>query len=145
MQITTMGKSNIVEIVSNQSSNERLEKVSAEKLVDISFNQDKILSKSCRPKKETVDKTLTKKKDEGNKENLPDDDDDGAIVISSDEEEKVEEEKDEKEARFEDLKRRAYQFLDQFFEENPSMLAELKAKLEVQLLKLRHYYDPVSI
>ena len=142
LQITTMGKSNIVEIVSNQSSNERLEKDSGEKLkagreklVDISFNQDKILSKSCRSKKEKVDKTLTKKKDEGNEENLPDYDD-GAIVISSDEEEKVEEENDEKEARFEDLKRRAYQFLDQFFEQNPSMLAELKAKLEVQLLKL---------
>ena len=142
LQITTMGKSNIVEIVSNQSSNERLEKDSGEKLkagreklVDISFNQDKILSKSCRSKKEKVDKTLTKKKDEGNEEDLPDYDD-GAIVISSDEEEKVEEENDEKEARFEDLKRRAYQFLDQFFEQNPSMLAELKAKLEVQLLKL---------
>ena len=141
LQITTMGKSNIVEIVSNQSSNERLEKDSGEKLkagreklVDISFNQDKILSKSCRSKKEKVDKTLTKKKDEGNEENLPDYDD-GAIVISSDEEEKVEEENDEKEARFEDLKRRAYQFLDQFFEQNPSMLAELKAKLEVQLLR----------
>ena len=142
LQITTMGKSNIVEIVSNQSSNERLEKDSGEKLkagreklVDISFNQDKILSKSCMSKKEKVDKTLTKKEDEGNEENLPDYDD-GAIVISSDEEEKVEEENDEKEVRFEDLKRRAYQFLDQFFEQNPSMLAELKAKLEVQLLKL---------
>jgi len=118
----------------NQSSNERLEKDSAEntgreKLVDISFNQ--ILSKSRRPRTETVDKSLSKKKDEGNKENLPDDDDDGAIVISSDEEEKeVEEENYEK--KFEDLKRRAYQFLDQFFEENPSMLAELKAKLEME-------------
>ena len=135
-----MSKSNVVKILSNQSSNERLEKDSAEKLrktgreklVDISFNQ--ILSKSCsRPKKETVDKSLSKKKDEGNKENLPDDDD-IAIVISSDEEEKeVEEENYEK--KFEDLKRRAYHFLDQFFEENPSMLAELKAKLEVELLK----------
>ena len=64
------------------------------------------------------------------------DDEDGAIVISSDEEEKeVEEENDEKEGKFEDLKRRAYQFLDQFFEQNPSMLAELKARLEVHLLK----------
>ena len=53
------------------------------------------------------------------------------LVISSDEEEDAKKGNDEKRFDFEDLKRRAYQFLDQFFDKNPSMLAELRAKLEV--------------
>ena len=135
-----MGKSNVIEIVSHQNKNERVErekysgvelKAGRDKLVDISFNQATLLRKPGSLKKNTIDEDFAKEKGDENKENLLGDDDATIVIISSDDEED-----EKKETRFEDLKRRAFQFLDQFFEENPSMLAELKAKLEVRFILL---------
>jgi len=139
-----MGKPNIIGIVSHQSENGRLEKEKdsevplkseREKLVDISFNRGTLLrTRPCSTKNIRIDQDFPKEKGDENKENLLGDDD-ATIVISSDEEEDAKKGNDEKRFDFEDLKRRAYQFLDQFFDKNPSMLAELKAKLEMEDLQ----------
>ena len=132
LQRAAMGKPNIIGIVSHQSENGRLEKEKdsevplkseREKLVNISFNRGTLLrTRPCSTKNIRIDQDFPKEKGDENKENLLGDED-ATIVISSDEEE------DAKKGN--DLKRRAYQFLDQFFDKNPSMLAELRAKLEV--------------
>ena len=144
LQRAAMGKPNIIGIVSHQNENGRLEKekdsevllkTEREKLVDISFNRGTLLrTRPCSTKNIRIDQDFPKEKGDENKENLLGDDD-ATIVISSDEEEDAKKGNDEK--MFEDLKRRAYQFLDQFFDKNPSMLAELKAKLEVGFVILK--------
>ena len=138
LQRAAMGKPNIIGIVSHQSENGRLEKekdsevllkTEREKLVDFSLNRGTLLrTRPCSTKNIRIDQDFPKEKGDENKENLLGDED-ATIVISSDEEEDAKKGNDEQ--MFEDLKRRAYQFLDQFFDKNPSMLAELKAKLEV--------------
>ena len=144
LQRAAMGKPNIIGIVSHQSENGRLEKekdsevplkAEREKLVAISFNRGTLLrTRPCSSKNIRIDQDFPKEKGDENKENLLGDDD-ATIVISSDEEEDAKKGNDEK--RCEDLKRRAYQFLDQFFDKNPSMLAELKAKMEVVFVILK--------
>jgi len=134
-----MGKPNIIGIVSHQSDNGRLEKekdggvplkAEREKLVDISLNRGTPLrTRPCSTKNIRIDQDFPKEKGDENKENLHGDDD-ATIVISSDEEEDAKKGSDEK--GLEDLKSRAYQFLDQFFDKNPWLLAELKAKLEME-------------
>jgi len=132
-----MGKPNIIRVVSHQSQSGRVEKEKdggvllkkgRGKFVDISNQRTLLRTRPCSTKSIRIDEGFSQEKCDENKENLLSDDDDATIVISSDEE-SAKEGDDEK--TFEDLKRRAYQFLDQFFDENPSLLAaEVKAKSE---------------
>ena len=136
-----MGKSNIIDIVSHQTDFGGLEKEIAngvrlkaglggrEKLAATAATSEKgPVVRESDSSKNTIGQNFMKDGVIGNK--LPDDD--SFIEISSDEDEaKVNEETHEKEVNFFDLKRRAYQFLDHFFEDNLALMTELRTTLEV--------------